>query len=494
MSSEQMPTATAAIAAPPRRAKPAGKRAAFIIVNALIISLVGFSAVTHSGTSPGTALFVIALSLLCTVPLLMNPRGKQSLMLVFLAYCLLAFGAQDLVAIVSGQPVFSPGTGGLLSAGEIAILIGVGSFILGYTAVTRLYSDRNAGVLTREWSPRATLGIGVALWIVGFCIVANWQFGVGAGFAGNATPSAFLGFVSLLRLFHMLGALIVIYLFLTSRSKIALMTMLGMMAADAVLGFIGGAKEIALRAPILYLFSTLLLRERLPLVQGIIFILAAGILFSLFSAYRDEVHTRGESLEKALQNLDSRLDSITGRDVSSGERLSGGLDYFVIRISMKPLVEMTVARTGNDVEFQNGRTIAPLLYAFIPRLILPDKADNAMTGRLFNREFGVSEAPETYIACSQLAELYWNFGWPGVVIGMFIIGAVLGATACVLRLDINPTLPRFLLLLLTAYLLALRFEASIALSYTVWARAVVMFLLLHALMPKARRRPSLNRP
>lgn len=406
-------------------------------------------------------------------------------MIVFLAYCFLAFGAQDFVAIMYGESIRRTRPGEILSAGEIAILIAVTCFIIGYATIANLSSDKSKGLLTQEWSPRAMIAIGILLWIIGFFMTALLQFGASDNYSKTTISSSYGGFVSLLRMLHLLGPLILIYLFLTTRNKKALLLLLLTISADAILGFVGDSKEIAMRTPILYIFSILLLRERLPILQIVVFILAASVLFNLFAAYRGELQARYESRGEALQNLDSRIGSITRNNLSLEERFSEGLEYMIRRISIKPFVEIAVERTGNGVDFQNGATITPLLYAFIPRFILPNKPD-AMTGQLFNREFRISEDRDTYIACSQIGELYWNYGWTGLIIGMLIIGSLVGAIGSALRLDTNTTLPRFLFLLLTAYLLALRFETSIASTYTVWARAAVLFFLLHTLMPKAK--------
>ena len=146
-----------------------------------------------------------------------------------------------------------------------------------------------------------------------------------------------------------------------------------------------------------------------------------------------------------------------------------------------------MARTGRDgIPFQDGATLTPLLYIFIPRLVAPDKPDN-VTGLLFNHTFSISTA-NTFIAVTNLGDLYWNFGWTGIVVGMTIIGAFLAWAATKFRLDRNPTLPKFLFLLITAFFLVLEFEGGIALIYTMWARVAVLFLLIHAAVPKMRNR------
>ena len=188
-----------------------------------------------------------------------------------------------------------------------------------------------------------------------------------------------------------------------------------------------------------------------------------------------------------MSNIESRISNIARQGDGIGDRLSDGAEYLTNRLSIKPFVEMIVARTGNQVEFQNGHTIKPLLYAFIPRLILPDKQDSSNTGRFFNQEFRVSASPDTYIAFSQLGELYWNYGWGGLIAGMTIIGMLMGLLGSMLRLDTIATLPRFLLLMTTIYMIGLRFEGGIATAYSLWLRTVVLLLLIHFMMPKKRQ-------
>lgn len=488
-------TAPSAAATAPVQNHGQRKRILFLVANFVVIALAGTALTTNEHAHFGDAVFVILLALLCTLPLLYirSYRGKYSLMIVFLAYYFGAFGVRDLVTLASNEPLGGPAPEAFLSGGEIAILLGAVCFILGYLLIASLRSDRSPGFLSRDWSPTAMLGGGVLIWAIGFYITVIWQFGVADRFGGH-TLTQFHAFLSLLRILQPLGSLILIYLFLTSRSKLVLITLIATMLADLVLGFLGDSKEIAVRAPALYLFSAVLLRESLPLTQGMVFLLVASMAFSLFSAYRNEVHSRNESRDQALSRIDSRLGAIAGKDESIGERLSGGLEYFTHRITVKGYVELIVERVGKDSPFLDGYTIEPLLYAFIPRFLAPDKGDSSMAAQLFNRKFHITEDPDTYISISQLGELYWNFGWPGVIVGMLAIGAVMGTVASALRLDTRISLPRFLLLLLTVYMLCLKFEGALAATYTLWMRAAVLLILLHLLMPKTGKRTPLNKP
>jgi hypothetical protein len=114
---------------------------------------------------------------------------------------------------------------------------------------------------------------------------------------------------------------------------------------------------------------------------------------------------------------------------------------------------------------------------------MPDKP-TVPVGQLFNQAFHVSESPSTYISTSFLGELYWNYGWPGVLIGMWIVGASLGTVSALFHVREIKTVSRLLLLMSAVYLLSLRFETGIAQQYTLFLRSVVIILFLHMVFRK----------
>ncbi len=461
----------------------------FFIVNAIVILLTSVALATNPYADLGAGIYVMLLFLICTLPsfFIKTYRGKASLLLMFLVFYFATFALQDLANLIAYEPPPPRPSNALFTGGEIAILLGAISFMVGYALTAGFISKQNVGILTRDWSPKAIITIGLAGWGIGFYSNLIIQFGMGDQFSSTKVDFGVLTpFVALIRILGPLGTLMLIYSFLTTGKKAVLIVLVGTMLADFGLGFVGDSKETAMRAPLLFLFSYVIIRERLPVMTTVIFVVIAGLSFNFFAAYRDELGTRHETRSHALTKIDSKLDKIFEKNKSFGKSFSEGLDYFASRITLKQNVELIVARTGKDVKFQEGYTIQPLLLAFVPRFILPDKQDATQTGRIFNQEFHISGSRDTYIATSQLGELYWNFGWPGTITGMMCIGLILALIASMAMGDKKLNLPRFLLLLLTVYLLVLRSESGIAMTYTYWARAVVLLLLIHMLAPKSR--------
>jgi len=161
---------------------------------------------------------------------------------------------------------------------------------------------------------------------------------------------------------------------------------------------------------------------------------------------------------------------------------------------------MIVQGTENGVPFQHGYTLTPIISSFVPRIIWPDKPD-VPVGRMVNKAFHVTEQEETYISPSHLGELYWNFGWSGVVVGMTIIGALSGFISRFNLREVK-TMTRLLVMALTVEFVIHGFEGSLSGSYVVWLRSLAAVGLMHLAFarrsvpttPQSRQPESAERP
>lgn len=152
------------------------------------------------------------------------------------------------------------------------------------------------------------------------------------------------------------------------------------------------------------------------------------------------------------------------------------------RINGKVYVDIIVRGTDSGrVPFQDGKTLTLFFSTFVPRMLWHDKP-NSSTGRQFNRAFHLSQSSFTFVPTTQLGELYWNFGMSGVVFGMTIIGMIFGYIASAFSVGRITTLPRFLVLLMAAYYLAIRFEVNIALQYSTFVRLVILIVMVDFLI------------
>lgn len=140
------------------------------------------------------------------------------------------------------------------------------------------------------------------------------------------------------------------------------------------------------------------------------------------------------------------------------------VNTFVIRMIGTEALTAVVAQTPEQVPFQYGETILLTVYSFVPRIVWPDKPSIIMCG-LNNLHFsGRGPDANTCSAMTVAGELYWNFGAPGVMIGLLIFGAGVGILYRWLNDEFRAAGPRYVSILLYAVVLthAIRFESGIA--------------------------------
>jgi hypothetical protein len=272
-----------------------------------------------------------------------------------------------------------------------------------------------------------------------------------------------------------LGFLLLAYAWRATKSTFLFMVIIAMISVQVLFGFVIDIKGMALTGGVLVIVTIMLVEGRIAkswLIAGAIFVYLA---FPVFQAYR-AVITGNVARTDVLSNLDQTLDRVLAakESVNSGSERA---QTFFERLSLKGSVQMVVEGTARGVPFQHGYTLEPLLSTFLPRILWSDKPD-IPTGRLVNKEFNVTDQEETYISPSHLGDLYWNFGWPGVLLGMSSIGLLLG---CVGRLNLveRKSVTRLLIIVVTVQLLVEGFEGAIATSYVVWLRSVAAIGLLH---------------
>jgi hypothetical protein len=136
---------------------------------------------------------------------------------------------------------------------------------------------------------------------------------------------------------------------------------------------------------------------------------------------------------------------MTGADLFdqlvSAAKQSVGLESRQVSPSSQPVYEefflrqfdpLSLSFILGEVErdgFRYGETMAYASYAFIPRLLWPDKP-SLSKGSWFTVYLGFSPRESeatTSTGITATGELYWNFGIVGVISGMLLIGMLIGA-------------------------------------------------------------------
>lgn len=474
----------------------------YALLNVLFAVAV-FTLTSIGGGSNPRSMYLIVLFTVCSTPIidLDQLNGRFFLSSLYLAFYFFSFGFLDFNYLAKG--ISSELAPSLFSATEMAIVAGAIMVVLGSRAMTSVERRRPASAVSLDWPMKTVLTVGVPLWAITtaslyildvYIIPDSSPMAVKRGFA-LLGPFGTMLFM-LAGMLQPVGILLIAYAWRSIRSRALLLLVLLTVIVQVVLGFIVNIRSLAMLAGILAIVTSMLIDGRLPIKWFIAAVVYGQLVFPIFVASRYEIHgNRQISRSTILQDLGHVVELA----IAAEGRLNVGSAHaqtLAERASVKASMQMIIDKTGVDVPFQHGRTLAPLLATFIPRVVWPNKPDIA-TGQVVNKEFHVSAAEysDTYISPSIPGELYWNFGWPGLLIGMGLIGCSLGYLGQRYNLAERKTVTGLLVVVITTKQVIVGLEGTFSPEYVVWFRSLAAAGILHlifARVPVASRSQSFH--
>ena len=408
---------------------------------------------------------------------------------MFMLVYFVSFGVVDFNDLVLHRDLPDTGLGAGLSKAEVVILLGGLMLVLGYRVTALLMDSDGRAVTAREWPLPTILFIGLMGWVAGTVATYRWYVYIipdttdesmrrGLASLGSLWQDVYL----LGQMCQPLGILLLVYAFRVTRSPILFALVIVIVLVQMLIGFIADVKGLAMLGLILVMVTSVLVDGKVPkawLVLGLLFV---TFLFPLYTSYRATIHGAGIARATVLENFAAILQKTIAAEhkVNSGKERA---PTFLERSSVKATVEVIVAKAGNSVEFARGYTLSPIPQAFIPKIVWSDKKW-IPAGQLLNKQFHVVEGDEVFISGSHLGELYWNFGWSGVVLGMTIIGVICAWVGTRFNVAEYRTATRVLVTIITIKQLIVSFESSISDCYVVWLRSLAGIGLLHLLFAR----------
>jgi oligosaccharide repeat unit polymerase len=176
-----------------------------------------------------------------------------------------------------------------------------------------------------------------------------------------------------------------------------------------------------------------LVRRKIPLTMVAVSVVAVLFLQVGKKEFRNSYWEKGEAggvLERATSWLNGSAskwsEALNSTSSDSTFHLSS---ESLERTSLLPQVSHVLDVTPSQIPFQGGQTYSYMLITLIPRFVWPDKPSVNDANRYYQLAFGLSTertVKGTNIGAGCLAEAYINFGWPGVICIMFVIGIILG--------------------------------------------------------------------
>jgi hypothetical protein len=453
------------------------------------------------GTPNPRFLYLILLFALCShfVIDIDSLNGRFTLLGLFMLVYFVSYGVLDATDLLTGGNVSAPessdGTGGLTKT-EACILLGGVMLVLGYRVAVFIAGTTRPRLTSRDWPKRTILIVGPILWVIGMYASYMWYvhivpdttneaFRKGIGSISTLAASANI----LMQMMQPLGVLLLAYALRSFGGPVLLLAVIGIVVAQVLLGFVCDLKGFAMLGGVMVIVTAVLIDGRLPKPWLAAFVVYVIFVFPVFQAYRTAIHgERGLARTAVIENFGKVL-QLT---LAATAKVNSGRDRaqtFFERTSVKGSTEISVEKTGNGVDFQRGHTLSPVLATFIPKIVWSDKPD-VPVGQLFNKSFHITDSDDVFISPSHLGELYWNFGWPGVVLGMSLIGAICGWVGARFNLQEFRTVTRILVIVVTIKELIVGFEGAIAPLYVTWLRSLAGIGILHlifARLPVASR-------
>ena len=463
-------------------------------LGAFAILTVAADALTGAGAHP---LFLIPLAAICAAPLLYMRKlnDRFALLAIFFLMYFMWYGIEDLFRLLGIAAPAELTEGGLLDRAEVAILLGGVLVQAGYLLVCSL-RQVSATRRAREWPELLLLAGGTAIWLIATYL--TWRFkvyiikdaSVDSITRGLHGLSGFEADEFMLATYLQPASLmILLYGYHKYRRGYIAPIVIAVILVQFTLGFVDDGKGEALSGVALFIITKFLVDGRIPKAWLVAGIAVVALAYPLLQANRAVRHARELSHDAAAADLAGAfmqaLAATKSEDSSSGRPAEHRESVFE-RASMKDTVEVMFAKLGHGVEFRHGETLEPLLTFFIPRSLWPDKP-SVQLGLLVTKEFfPENQSIDVNLSDSQLGELYWNFGWIGIVVGMLCIGFILGLVGHACDLSGSVTLTRVLVLGVTIQLIVIGFESSIATQYSEWLRMMIAIGALHLLFAHKR--------
>jgi hypothetical protein len=193
--------------------------------------------------------------------------------------------------------------------------------------------------------------------------------------------------------------------------------------SECVWGLISGMKGLSLMNFVVVFLVASVVQRRLRAKWGLVAVVALILLYPLNSRYRTLVREGGmgvTSLSDALSAGELALSQTAQAQQSFASWFEDGVQSTIVRLDWLRIVGWVISDGARFPWLQTKRYWWTLpLYPFVPRLIWPSKPIGDQGAQLNVALGGNSKSAA---AITYPGDLYLEFGLPGVLVGMFVLG------------------------------------------------------------------------
>jgi hypothetical protein len=441
--------------------------------------------------------YLLLLFAICSSPLpfIGALNGAYAVLAVAMMYHFVEFGLLDVVHLFY-PTTNTPTSTGFVTPGELLIVIGALVKVISFQAVM-LFTNTGANRGdSKDWPPKILLLFGICMWLASSALnlyqalylqIDNSNAALGSAYT-KLGPWGTDAFLLITNYMGPMGIMMLAYWWSVWKRRGSTVLMLVIIATQFVVGWIIDTKEVAVGAPFIILLTRFITLGRVPMRWVIPSILGIVLVFPVLTAKRIIVtEYLGLTRAQALSHVGEILwRAITEQGEVRQGKYGQKSQSFLERATDKGAIEMFVAHVGQDKPYKMGATLDQLLYVFVPRVAWSEKpGDNS--SQTFNRDFHLSEDPDTHISPTFLGELYWNFGYAGAVLGTALLGVIFGYVVKRFDPSTGTSITRVLVIIVTLYQTAIGQGGQIELAYVLWIRMLVLIWLMHLLLARPTR-------
>ncbi len=364
-----------------------------------------------------------------------------------------------------------------IARGQWIAMLGLICFFVGYGIPIRVVMHSALPAKGYEWSQYP------ALVATGMLMFIGWIFYI-ASAAGLIPASAGTGWQGAVASATISGSALLTATYLKYRSTLARNLLVILVPITTAVNFMTGSKTAALMPAAMVVMTWVIVQRTIRIRWVLAGVLAITMLYPVAQFWRTDILQKN-----TLTLIDVARDPVpalqrTGLFLSStraGDYFGAGFEATGRRLDAIGISSVIIRDTPSVSPFQNGRTLALIPIAFIPRILWPGKPIIPIGAWISQTYTPYGYLTDTNLAATWIGEFYLNFGLLGVAVGMFVMGLILRLIHESL-LRRNATIPMISVSVILITALMMGIQEAVARTITTPALTVLPIFLMHIFM------------
>jgi len=429
----------------------------------------------------GDRLTILAIAMLtltvCLVPLALDQGRPGERRHTFISL----LGVIFMIHYVLPALVFYvPGTGGVPAPGldtdvwprdairgQLVGLAGLTALLVSYALPIGRYVGFFLPKPKYDWSPNATFGIACGLLALGWFVTALGIVGLIPRWAGT-------GLIGMFALYYVFSNALFALLLFRYNAQAVLVVLIPNLLLSFTYGLFTSRKIEMLIGPTIVLLTFMLWTGRIRMRWFAAGALAIALIYPISEFVRWELDGKGRIADLITSPAEtlSTIATFASKDDSD---LLAGLEATAGRLDGLGVTSVIARDTPSLVPFQNGRTLWLFFVAFVPRGLWAEKPQISLGGWI-TETYGPGNN-ESATGPTQIGDLYLNFGWTSVVLGMALLGLILRVSYETLFK--RRTAAAMLVQVMIVFWLIVRFEGNVGQLWSSLVFALSPVVLAH---------------